>query len=668
MTQVQNEWRITSKSLRCRVWLDEGQLLWALDSAGGRPVVAPSPMPTLSLQADPIRWTDLVEVQETQEPGDIRLLQVHIASQDRRLLATWSFQLFPDQPFVRLWGAVRNTGGQAALLEEGEMLRLALPAPEPLILFHVEQFSWVYRRNFFSQHQVRLTPGRAATEIRMGAFPSHFWGPTSCAWLALRTGPADRPETPPHTGEGIAIGIEFNGKSRLQAGATADRVQLSSRIDELHHRLAPGETFQVPAYFLGLFAGDWDEAGYVTQRFAERYVHPPPPDERFPWVEYNSWGYGQEIHEAQQLEAVERCARMGVEAVVLDLGWASQIGDWRAHPEKFPRGLAPIAERAHQLGLKFGVHMALAQAAPTAPVAQEHPDWLIHTGNDYFGAGPLCLGHRPCRDWLIEQIVRVLDDYDVDYIVQDGEDMVKLCHQQTHTHAPGDSNYANSTTGLDEVIETVRRLRPHVVWENCEDGGCMLTYKMARLYHTSITVDNIATYATRQGVYGASYPFSPRYSSRYMQDAPTPYTLRSAIFGGPLILMQRVTEWTDEQMAQTQEAIRQYKTLRNLIRSAKIIHLLPPRNTLQGLGWGWDAIQAVSPDQAQSVVMVYRAQGETLGKTIYPRGLKPDARYRVQMVDAGRQLELSGNRLMEEGVSLELPELSAEIIQIEQVA
>ena len=135
----------------------------------------------------------------------------------------------------------------------------------------------------------------------------------------------------------------------------------------------------------------------------------------------------------------------------------------------------------------------------------------------------------------------------------------------------------------------------------------MLTYKMARLYHTTITVDNIATYATRQGVYGASYPFSPRYSVRYMQDDPTPYTLRSALFGGPLILMQRVTEWNDEQMAQTRAAIAEYKQLRGLVRDARIVHLLPPRNNVEGIGWGWDAIQAVSPDQSRSVVMVYRA-------------------------------------------------------------
>ncbi len=75
--------------------------------------------------------------------------------------------------------------------------------------------------------------------------------------------------------------------------------------------------------------------------FAEAYVHPPMPDDRFPWALYNTWGYGEDIHEAQQLEAVERCARMGVEAVVLDLGWAERIGDWWADPVKFPRGLAP---------------------------------------------------------------------------------------------------------------------------------------------------------------------------------------------------------------------------------------------------------------------------------------------------------------------------------------
>jgi alpha-galactosidase len=382
-------------------------------------------------------------------------------------------------------------------------------------------------------------------------------------------------------------------------------------------------------------------------------------------VQYNSWGYDQNIDEAQQLAAIELCSRLGVEVVVMDLGWAAQIGEWRAHPVKFPRGLRPLSDRAHALGMKFGLHIPLAQANVASPMAQQHPDWLIHTGNDYFGAPPLCLGHTPCREWLIGEIVKLIDDYGVDYFVQDGEDMVKRCDKDAHTHAPGDSNYANSTLGLDIVIETVRRLRPRVIWENCEDGGCMLTYKMARLYYTTITVDNIATYATRQGVYGASYPFSPRYSVRYMQDDPTPYTLRSAIFGGPLILMQRVTEWDEGQIAQTKAAIDQYKELRGLVRDAKVIHLMPPRYNVEGKGWGWDAIQAVSPDQSRSVVMVYRAFGDAPRKTIRPRGLRARSKYRVQLVDGGKTFELRSEVLTDQGIDLELAEMSSEMIRMD---
>jgi alpha-galactosidase len=384
-------------------------------------------------------------------------------------------------------------------------------------------------------------------------------------------------------------------------------------------------------------------------------------------VQYNSWRYEQNIHEQQQLAAIERCAELGIEVAVMDLGWARMIGDWRPDPVKFPRGLAPLAARAKELGIRFGVHMALAQCNPQAPIALEHPEWLIHTNDDYYSAGPLCLGHDPCREWLIAQILRLIDEEGITYLIQDGEDMVKRCEHSHHTHATGDSNYANSQYGIDRVIGAIRRERPHVALENCEDGGCMMTYKMARLYHTSITVDNIATYATRQGIYGASYPFSPRYSVRYMQDDPTPYTLRSAIFGGPLIFMQRITEWNEQQIADTRAAIGQYKAFRELIRDGKIIHLHAPRHNLTGLGWGWDAIQAVSPTKDQSVVMIYRAQGDSPNRIIRPRGLLADSHYRVCYDSAGLIETRSGASIMQEGLNLALPEFASELIELNRV-
>ena len=575
------------------------------------------------------------------------------------------FQIFPNQPFVRIWGALENLGASPVRVTDAEILSLAVQGTAPSALFHVEQFSWIYRPDYFSQNQAWLRPNALPAGVRMGSFPSRFCGPSSCAWAAFREGLPDRRGKEPDAGPGLVLGIEFNGKSRLRAWIDVGGTHVTSTIDDLNHRIDPGETFEAPACFIGLYDGDWDEAGYVTQRFAEAYVHPPMPDDRFPWAQYNTWGYGEAINEAQQLEAVERCARMGVEAVVLDLGWAERIGDWWADPIKFPRGLAPISGRCHELGMKFGVHIALAQANLASRVAREHPDWLATRYPEYFGAGSLCLGHDPCREWLIGAIVGMIDQYNIDYIVHDGEDMVKRCLKETHSHEPGNSNYANSTLGLDLVVETVRQMRPNVIWENCEDGGTMLTYKMARNYHSSVTVDNIASYATRQGVYGASYPFSPRYSVRYMQDDPTPYTLRSAIFGGPMILMQQIAEWDEAQIEQTKGAIAEYKELRGLIRDAKIIHLIPPRYNVDRIGWGWDAIQAVSLNRSRSVVMVYRALAGPATQVVRPRGLDPKVTYRVRFTDRGDVLGVTGTQLARDGVEIELDELSSEVLRVD---
>jgi hypothetical protein len=663
---LQTAWRITTTELECRLELAGGELRWQLARLGADALpFAWAPLASIMTDGQTPHWRHGEQIKADQTVGGPSLT---VALQDahERVRFEVTVELFDRKPFVRTSALLHNTSDQPVTVTDAEMLHLAVQGAGPHTLFHVEQFSWPYRSDFFSQQQAELVADRAPLEIRMGSFPSHYWAPTSCAWFALRAGLRDEGGTPLEA-PGLVAGIEFNGKSRLVAERDAAQITLASTIDDLAHTLAPGASFELPACFVGCFVGDWDEAGYVTQCFAEAHVHPPMPDDRYPWVQYNSWRYGQEINEAQQIAVIERCAELGLEVFVVDLGWARQIGDWRPDPAKFPNGLRPLAERAHALGMKFGVHLALAQMDPNAPAARAHPEWLIHTGDDYYGAGPICLGHTPCREWLVGEIVRLIDEEGLDYIIQDGEDMVKRCGRTDHTHAPGDSNYANSHGGIDQVIAAVRAAYPALVVENCEDGGCMMTYRMARLYHTSITVDNISTYPTRQGIYGASYPFSPRYSVRYMQDDPTPYTLRSALFGGPLIFMHRVTDWDDTQMADAKAAIAQYKQLRTLVRDAKIIHLLPPRANVAGGGWGWDAIQAVAPDKRRSVVMVYRAQGGEGSMRIRPRGLEPNMSYAVRFTDRPTTSTHTAASLAADGIDVALGQFGAEMVWLEAV-
>lgn len=666
-TEPRSAWQgqIALDGLTASLTLENGVLSLAAQGPGGMGFQLEQ-LCHIALSGQTVSWAQLVGSRQETSPDGTLTLTLELEDGTGSLRALQHLALYPQRPFLRTWGQVENTGSQPLLLDGCRLFTLRPAAPPPLALFTVEQFSAKYSRDHFRPVEARLVEGRAPHQLRMGSLPSIYWQPTSCAWFALL---ADQPgwfDDSPQPGPGLVCGVEFNGKSRVTAGAADGAARLAGEVEDLSHRLEPGAVFQVPAVFFGQFTGDWDEAGYATQRFAEAFVHPPRPDGRYPWVQYNSWAYGQDICEAQQLEAIDRCAELGLELAVLDLGWARAIGDWRPDPVKFPRGLKPLAERARSYGMRFGVHVALAQCSLDAPAAKEHLDWLVHPQVDYFGAAPLCLGHQPCREWLLEALSRLVEEEGIDYIVQDGEDMVKHCQQTGHTHAPGDSNYANSHYGLDLVIQELRERFPHLVIENCEDGGCMMTYRMARLYHTSITVDNIDSYSTRQGVYGASYPFSPRYSVRYMQDAPTRYTLYSSLFGGPLIFMHQVTQWDDAQREETRRAVALYKQLRPLIRDGKVIHLLRPSHNIPGGGWGWDAIQAVSASRNQAVVMAYRAQGDTAEKTLYPRGLAPEGLYRVRLGEQELPRRYTGAQLEQEGLPLTLPPLGAEILLLDR--
>ncbi|MFN3979949.1 MAG: hypothetical protein ACK4SA_06150 [Caldilinea sp.] len=53
------------------------------------------------------------------------------------------------------------------------------------------------------------------------------------------------------------------------------------------------------------------------------------------------------------------------------------------------------AGRALELGMKFGVHVAIVQMAPDAPAAIEHPERLAF-GGDYYGVGAICYGAFHC--------------------------------------------------------------------------------------------------------------------------------------------------------------------------------------------------------------------------------------------------------------------------------
>jgi hypothetical protein len=557
--------------------------------------------------------------------------------------------MYAGQPVLRYRSLLQNRSGASNFVRSLDIVPWQFSASRRQFrVFRVNQ--WVaggHYGNFETLNQLLDNEDRVL-EVASGAYGQH------CSWAAVRDG----------DGNGLFAGWEFDGRltAAVRKFPEQDLIHISSSIHSLNAPLESNATFPAPYAFIGLFSGDWDEAGYRTQRFVENVLAQSMPEQKFPYVMWNSWKYQQDINEDILRRNAQIAARLGVEVFVVDLGWATHIGEWTADPRKFPRGLRPLSDYVHSLGMKFGLHFAFVEAAPESAVLRANPDWTSSESYGYFGALSLCLSHRPVRDWIIREAVRMIDEYNVDWILQDGENMVKQCTKTTHTHHPENSNWANATSGLNFVVRAIQAQRPRVLWENCQDGGNMMTFNMVRNYVTSITADDSGELTTRQAIYGVTYPFPPRYSDRYMpSEELNNYITRSYMFGGPWILMNRLAQMRESDLQFLTSEIALFKSFRELIRDGKVHHYSPRPN-----GRIVDAIGSYNPERDTAIVFVYAPETRFTSFTFRPRDLRPDGVYRVRFQENPTTAVRTGIDLLQRGIRVDIPHSwFGEIVYIE---
>ena len=329
----------------------------------------------------------LYQSSSSEQQADGSLLQrITLANPDERIGLHLFYQVYPNQAVIRSWSEIENRSDSTQTVGGIDILNFNIAAAGKfLTVLSVDQWKTTPRLNF-AQHIEQIIEGEGPVQILAGSNAER------CTWFALRDD---------NSGEGIVVGWEFNGRSvaTLERDISGEACTVQVGIYEgIKQAISPGNRFQSPKAFVGVFRGNWDKAAWVTQRFVETHLARPLPDENYPYVQYDSWGYLQDINEQNQRAAAETAADLGVEVFVLDLGWARMIGDWRADPGKFPSGLAAFANYVHSKGMKFGLHIPFAEASPQSPVLRRHADWTASDPSSYFGASSLCLANRPTKN------------------------------------------------------------------------------------------------------------------------------------------------------------------------------------------------------------------------------------------------------------------------------
>ena len=466
-------------------------------------------------------------------------------------------------------------------------------------------------------------------------------------------------------------GLMWSGAWRASLVRADDRLRVSVAFPGVGTSVTIARPFELPHTFFGVAAKTAAGENGALRQFVLQGIRHGRPFQ--PLVTYNTWFvYGTRVNEDAMLAEIDRAAALGIELFVLDAGWyqgAGETGDfdfdaglgsWTADPDRFPSGLASLADYAHGVGLKFGLwiepeRVSLATVNKSG-LAQEA--WLATRGNDY-GSGlnaQICLAGVAGRQWVLNRLVALVERVHPDYLKWDNNFWIN-CDRAGHGHGPADGNMAH-VQALYGILDELRRRYPELLIENVSGGGARLDFGMLAFTDTAWMDDRTSPAShVRHNLEGLTFAFPPAYLLSFViDDDGEPIAGAEDL---PLLMRSRtpgilgLTYRTDLLDAGTAELLKQqiaeYKTYRAIITQANAT-LLTAQAPVDSSNW--DVIQEVTDDARTALLFGFKGDAQDGRLIVRPRGLLPDATYDVQSIDVGPLGASRGDLLMQDGIEL----------------
>ena len=477
-------------------------------------------------------------------------------------------------------------------------------------------------------------------------------------------------ETGEHSGEVWGVSFVYSGS--FLAGASTDnagnsRLYMGMNPQVFGWLLQPGESFQTPEAVLVWSSGGLNGMSAVFHRlYRTRLARGYWRDRPRP-VLINNWeGTYFDFDEEKLFRIAREGKELGIELFVMDDGWFGRrnsdncsLGDWTANPEKLPRGLAGLSERIHGLDMLFGIWMEPEMISPDSDLARAHPDWCLHvpgrTRTEERNQLVLDLTRKEVREYVTEAVTSVLRESRADYLKWD------MNRNMTEYFSPALPPERRMETqhrymlGLYEILETVTRSFPRVLFESCSGGGGRFDPGLLYYMPQAWTSDNTDAVSRLSIQYGTSIVYPVSAMGAHVSAVPNHQCLRTtsmemrgnvALCGGAFGFELDVTSLSAEEKEQARAVIARAKELRGLVQQGTFLRLLPP------FGGRYAAWEFVREDGKQALICVYRILSEPNlpPVRVKMRGLDPAASYRDE---TGKVY--SGASLMYLGFSARIP-------------
>ncbi|MFI1886360.1 alpha-galactosidase [Streptomyces jumonjinensis] len=582
--------------------------------------------PALSLRTPGVRGTEWSFAAAETDGDELRL---RFTDALHALGLTLHYRMRDDADVVERWVTVAHEGhGPELEILRADAAVWTLPRRDSWRLGQLHG-RWAAESRLV---RAELTYGEKIIGSRRG-----HTGHQHLPWVALD---ADG-ESTEERGEVYGCALGWSGSWRIAVQHLPDgQVQITGGAghdDSGLLRLAPGDSYTSPV-FAGLWsAGGFGGASRAWHAWQLARVIPDAAAERS--VLYNSWeATGFDISEERQRALAQRAAAMGVELFVVDDAWfgartsdRAGLGDWTPNPERFPRGLAPLADEVHALGMGFGIWVEPEMVNPDSDLYRAHPDWVQHhpgrTRTEYRNQLVLNLARPDVREHLWRQLDQLLGSAPIDYVKWD----FNRCF--TDPGWPGEEYpqrlWVEHVHALYGLLDRLRAAHPGVVFESCSGGGGRIDLGILSRTDQVWTSDNTDPLDRLAIQHGFSQLHPARVMAAWVTDSPQTQLngRRSSLrfrfvsaMAGVLGIGGDLTRWSEEELTEARGWVELYRRIRPLVQHGELHRLRAP-------GGGLSAVQFL---RGEETVVLAWLQAQHYGEPPPPlrlRGLDPAAAY-----------------------------------------
>ncbi len=360
----------------------------------------------------------------------------------------------------------KNTGQKDTTIMENIQaldVQLATAAPNQAVVLHQILGDFCNERSFLVQdtalkagNRISLAPngGRSSN----GTFP----------FFNLQ-----------YANQGVIVAVGWSGQwaaaiDRSKAGPT----RLTAGMEKTHLILHPGEEIRTPRILLLAWKGDRLAAHnrfrrlmlfhYVPQQQG-RPLRLPIAMQCFDRYFRKKAGWNTESGQIAAAQMTERvgCDTHWLDAAWFELGFPNGVGNWYADPQTFPRGLRPVTDACHKLGLQFILWYEPERVAEGSKIASEHPEFIFPGGKSRL----FKLSDPAARRWLTDHLSQQIGEFGLDVYRNDFNiDPLGFWRAADAPDRQGMTEI-RYIEGLYAMWDELRAKHPGLWIDNCASGG-----------------------------------------------------------------------------------------------------------------------------------------------------------------------------------------------------